>query len=1403
MHYHHPFAPHVRYRGHTSSTSTDSSQAASAPNCGARRGRAARAILVFILALVPVTAAIAATSEFPLFDGTDDRVIVRNGPELNPSEGITIEAWVRPSTTSGCQTIVGKDFNTGYWLGLCNGVVRYYTNGSGSAEDGTGQVPVGEWTHVAITFDGVFRRYYINGVEDLLLVSLDSIALPINLADVGIGGEAAFTSLNLFEFTGSLAEVRIWSQARSREEIRHDMTRQLSGDEPGLQGNWPLDGGFGEVAGRHDSFPAGNPVFTSLPSPVTLHSPLHVPRLGVTPNIDANCELAEYSDASPLPVWYPTDAPQGSPTFGLAGADPFGYFLCLENFEVPPGSWFEIWFDRQADSGGLTIDGDDLKFRVHADGSHQVFEGTGNPLDPWQEIAAPPGFDFATPSEFFRGLELRVSRSEVESADGEIFQTAFGVLWNEAEPSFHGWPRQDAVNWEPARILSDPPRPDAERPTITVEPVPLRPVGGEPVTWWARASDDVDLRQIEIFVDPLDGGSPTVPEHVCIDEIAGENDVEGICEFNMVLAPGVYTYKARSIDHRGKIRDSRARTVRLTLGGEAPSVTVSHTPRQPSSGEAVTLVASARDDVGIDHISIHVNAESLTCDPAGSPTEAGCSWELDEPGGVVRYMAWAEDVEGLRARSPHRIALVGNNGPDNDGDGIGDAHELVYLCTNPDLRDTDKDGLEDGWELFGLEFADGTRTDLPALGAYPCSRDVFVQIDYETGAQFPNSAIDLAVGRYLANGIKLHIEENERPRPPTDPMSPLTAPRASFQLDADGNRYFDPRLNWTHHYAYLSHSVGRGWSFNRFVNVSRYFGFGPVGHCFGGDNAGEACLSNGQCDSGNCGRACASGPLKGAACSSNAECPASTCTDNFECPLSAANPANCGGRLRRGEFDLSYRLIHEIGHSVGLGHGGRRGPRSERVNADGFFYLVNAWDDINHKPNYQSVMNYKGGLATDICLEPPFDVPRLKGRFDYSHDELPALDETDLDERFDSEFATALRGLDCPDSEDPDARPVVLYYCRVEDEDGLTGEPPRRYFVISDGTRTMWRQPEGGGWSGDVPEHEPGIDWNCDGAIEESVSGSVNGSGGHVGRAWGFFAERCDGSDDDGDGSVDEGCDWNDGEVHERKADWSNLPNLPDCHWIYSNGRECYVQVESYRNEIPGLASGVPPQDCRPEGMPADTCDASVVIDFSGAAARSAGAHRMHDIYSAALADRQDSRHAGIANGDPSAEDRIKRLPGLEVCNGVDDDSDGVIDGGCPDDDGDGIVDALDSCPKTPNADQIDSNGDRVGDACQDPRVSGLTAVWSNGAARLEWEVSHSDILGFAVYRREADDATPGFVGMGYPTTIGASLTDATGASPHPLRYTVHAVNLDGEESRGVAVTVDAGVLFSDSFEDQ
>jgi hypothetical protein len=78
-----------------------------------------------------------------------------------------------------------------------------------------------------------------------------------------------------------------------------------------------------------------------------------------------------------------------------------------------------------------------------------------------------------------------------------------------------------------------------------------------------------------------------------------------------------------------------------------------------------------------------------------------------------------------------RMKYWASSTTDTDGDGISDVNESV-LATFSFSRDTDDDGLEDGWELEGYRWSGNQYHDsnLPFRGASPRRRDVFVEVDH-------------------------------------------------------------------------------------------------------------------------------------------------------------------------------------------------------------------------------------------------------------------------------------------------------------------------------------------------------------------------------------------------------------------------------------------------------------------------------------------------------------------------------------------------------------------------------------------------------------------------------------------------------------------------------------------------
>src|SRR6476659_431576 len=86
---------------------------------------------------------------------------------LLDTPAMTVEAWVSvrdAHSASACSSIAGKDYRTGWWLGLCGTTMRSYFNGSASFKDG-GVIPTDPtvWIHIAAVTDGTTRKHYING----------------------------------------------------------------------------------------------------------------------------------------------------------------------------------------------------------------------------------------------------------------------------------------------------------------------------------------------------------------------------------------------------------------------------------------------------------------------------------------------------------------------------------------------------------------------------------------------------------------------------------------------------------------------------------------------------------------------------------------------------------------------------------------------------------------------------------------------------------------------------------------------------------------------------------------------------------------------------------------------------------------------------------------------------------------------------------------------------------------------------------------------------------------------------------------------------------------------------------------------------------------------------------------
>lgn len=299
--------------------------------------------------------------------------------------------------------------------------------------------------------------------------------------------------------------------------------------------------------------------------------------------------------------------------------------------------------------------------------------------------------------------------------------------------------------------------------------------------------------------------------------------------------------------------------------------------------------------------------------------------------------------------------------------------------------DTDGDGLWDDWEQFGIDTnGDGTIDfDLPNLlpvdlngdgdttdpGERTSSTrpDIFVEIDSmdcavaggDCAAGDAHShrplaaAINAVVAAFNARGITIHIDNDDN----IAHQNALVIPNACFtatagtQFDAVKNANFDAARRYVFHYALFTH---------RQTATSTSSGCGELpGNDF-------------QVSFGAWNYFCAAGTNAGLFCQNNAQCPGSVCQASGDLDGDGVNDQDVGSVSQQ-----AGTLMHELGHNLGLHHGGGN------------------W--LNFKPNYLSVMNYSFQMGI-----PPTDPDGAGGplvsRLDYSPSVLATLAENNLSE---------------------------------------------------------------------------------------------------------------------------------------------------------------------------------------------------------------------------------------------------------------------------------------------------------------------------------------------------------------------------------------------------------------------
>ena len=182
-------------------------------------------------------------------DGKDDYIEVPDSQSLRLG-AYTAEVWFKPSSAQQREWsgVFGKK-GRNYALFLNKaGYAHHRFHSAAGPNDGAPNTPNGSiawdrWNHVAITNDGKVARTYVNGVK--LAEGPVTGALAIDNEALSIGRSA--DGGNDAPFVGELSELRLWSRARTTEELTGNMYRRLDGKDASLVSLWRFSEAKGDT----------------------------------------------------------------------------------------------------------------------------------------------------------------------------------------------------------------------------------------------------------------------------------------------------------------------------------------------------------------------------------------------------------------------------------------------------------------------------------------------------------------------------------------------------------------------------------------------------------------------------------------------------------------------------------------------------------------------------------------------------------------------------------------------------------------------------------------------------------------------------------------------------------------------------------------------------------------------------------------------------------------------------------------------------------------------------------------------------------------------------------------------------------------------------------------------------
>jgi len=161
------------------------------------------------------------------FNGANAVVNVPSSVALEVTTGVTLEAWVYPTSfNADYQSIIAKPIDSTFngisyvlqGASRPTSVPSFATSVSPGNLLGAAPLPLNTWSHLAGTYDGVTARLYINGVQVNSQAQSGSIATSPEMLRIGLS------------WAGMIDELRIYNRALSASDVQRDMNTSVGGN---------------------------------------------------------------------------------------------------------------------------------------------------------------------------------------------------------------------------------------------------------------------------------------------------------------------------------------------------------------------------------------------------------------------------------------------------------------------------------------------------------------------------------------------------------------------------------------------------------------------------------------------------------------------------------------------------------------------------------------------------------------------------------------------------------------------------------------------------------------------------------------------------------------------------------------------------------------------------------------------------------------------------------------------------------------------------------------------------------------------------------------------------------------------------------------------------------------------